>query len=253
MKVQTKIFGVLFFFLLVLGTFYLLMISKEVVKENKIKVIQIIGCDLLSKESYLKFAKISNEEELGKINSIIVKDRLIKHPYIKSVEVTFVDKNILNVKIKEKNIKFLLSGDTLLKAITDNFEIIPFLKETKNNNWIVVNNLQEANTKPFNTNKSERIVNIFKMIDIMKNIEPEAVTQIKNINFYDKNIVDVQIRNNDLVFYEQDMLKVSYLISKIYSSKIKAKSNSLFDFKFNGNIYVKTNTDTVKYTKGIKI
>lgn len=252
-KTQTKILGLLLFVLLVVGIIYLSLINNEDTHEEKIKVIQIIGCDLISKENYLKFAKLENEAIYQNINSTIIRDRFIKHPYIKTVTVQFTDKNVLTVKITEKNIKCLVDGDTILKAITDNFEFIPFLKETRFNNWIRLTNFEEAQTKIFNINKSENIVKIFKIFDIIQNIDPELLSKIAKIEKgNNKNIVFYCAGNNLINSTYEELEKSTFILSKMYSKYLKNTKDVYVDMNYKGFVYLKNKalSDSVN-NKGI--
>ncbi|HOJ38002.1 MAG TPA: hypothetical protein PLI27_10715 [Ignavibacteriales bacterium] len=249
MKTQTKILGFLLFFLLLIGVFYLSLIVNDDTHEDEIKVIQLIGCDLISKENYLKFARLDKSDNYKDINSIIIRDRFIKHPYIKTVTVQFTDKNILTVKITEKNIKCLILGDTITKAITDNFEFIPYLKDTRNNNWIKLTNFDETSTKIFTINKSNNIVKIFKVLDIMQNIDPELLSKIVRIDNAKNQYLTYYTSDNNIIKMEYDKIeKTTFILSKIYSNYIKNISNSYINMLYDNFVYFssKIPNDSVK-------
>ena len=66
-----------------------LSFSQNKKKDYKISLISIEGNDHLTKEQYLEYANLTDRNNYGNLTLQLVKDRIGKHPYIKSTDVRY--------------------------------------------------------------------------------------------------------------------------------------------------------------------
>ena len=109
--------------------------------ENQIKSITVTGNNLLNENDYLAYAKLTGSGLSGDVTLPIIKARLEKHPYINRADVEFSGNNEVHINLSEKKIKAVLVSDNKLFLAADNFEILPFIQNTKISNMPVVTNL----------------------------------------------------------------------------------------------------------------
>ncbi len=143
MKTETrsKILGLLLFVILTVWIIYLSLSVQRPEIDEQIKSITITGNSLLNENDYLAYAKLNGNTIPEDVTLPIIKSRLEKHPYIKRADVEFSGNNEVHINLNEKRIKAVLVSDNKLFLATNNFEILPFIQNTKISNMPVVTNL----------------------------------------------------------------------------------------------------------------
>jgi cell division protein FtsQ len=165
-ETRSKILGLLLFVGLTIWIVYLAFAVQRPEVDEKIKSITITGNSLLNENDYLTFAKLNGSEIPEDVTLPIIKSRLEKHPYIQRADVEFTGNNEVHINLNEKKIKAVLVSDNELFLATQNFEILPFLQNTKILNMPVVTNLSnDILLKKNEILKTPGLVEAFKIMD----------------------------------------------------------------------------------------
>ena len=99
-----KIFGVVLLSVIVVLTVYLSLFTYSEKGKEEIKMINIYGNNLLSKEIYMGFADMDQSSVYDDLNLNIIKRRIEEHPYVAKAEVKSDGRGNVEVRIKEKDI-----------------------------------------------------------------------------------------------------------------------------------------------------
>jgi cell division protein FtsQ len=82
--------------------------------------ISIIGLNRLKKEDIYSFANLKNNKILSNLHLSDLEHRLLEHPRIRSVIVEKKPKNVIEIRIEEREATFVInSGDTLYEVDSD--------------------------------------------------------------------------------------------------------------------------------------
>ena len=103
-----KIFGVVLLSVMVLSILYLSLFTYNEKGKEEIKMINIYGNNLLSKEIYTRFANLEQSSIYDDLNLNIIKRRIEEHPYVEKAEVKSDGRGNVDVRIKEKDIYAVL-------------------------------------------------------------------------------------------------------------------------------------------------
>lgn len=103
-----KLFGVILLSAIVVLTTYLSLVTYGKKGKEEIKMINIFGNNLLSKDIYMRFADLDHSSVYNKINLNVIKRRIEEHPYVAKTEVKSDGRGNVDVKIKEKDIYAIL-------------------------------------------------------------------------------------------------------------------------------------------------
>ncbi len=165
-ETRSKILGLLLFAVLTGWILYLSFVVQRPEIDEQIKSITVTGNSLLNENDYLAFAKLNGSEISEDVTLPIIKSRLEKHPYIKRADVEFIGNNEVHINLNEKKIKAVLVSDNELFLATQNFEILPFIQNTKISNMPVVTNLSsDILLKKNEILKTPGLVEAYKIMD----------------------------------------------------------------------------------------
>lgn len=250
-KKKTKILGIYFFVLLLVVILYLSVSTERKTEKNIIKVIQLVGNNLLRRDEYLKFAKLDNRDEYSNLTPFIVKDRLLKHPYIRLVNVKFIEKNVLYVEIIEKTLNALVRKDSSNNFITSSFEVLPIVKNTRFINLPVITNLSIDNYKIFQISKNPETKLAFMVLDFSKLVNTDLRENISTLDFNKNGNIRITLKNclAPILIGNDNILAKIYYLSKSYDEIIAQKNAKYIDLRSKGYMYIGFNnivSDTVK-------
>ncbi|MFC2083891.1 cell division protein FtsQ/DivIB [Bacteroidota bacterium] len=168
----------------------LIIQSKSV---NHSSFVEIRGNTLLPKDKYYKFAELDYLNDKINLDVSFIKDRLKKHPYVKTIEVV-KDGQFINCKITERTFLAVLINDDEHYFISENLLLIPILPFTNRINWPVINNpniYTQLNTLNV-LNDENDIITGLKLIESIKLSDPELYN----------NLSEVDLRNGkDILLY----------------------------------------------------
>ncbi|QQS34917.1 MAG: hypothetical protein IPM56_11665 [Ignavibacteriales bacterium] len=211
--------------------------------EGKAEVIELTGCNLLSENDYLAFAKLNELSRLKNITPAIVKDRLEKHPYIQNADVLFEGTKKIKAYVQEKSIKALLIGGSDPFLITNRFELLPILVNTRAVDLPVINNMKyDEGIKPQAIVRTEELIEAFKIIDAAALTDHNLVKKLSEINLRKGGdiILSFSGLNSPVIFGRGKEAKKILALKAIMSTlnqDIVAVSEYL-DFRFDNAVYL---------------
>ncbi|GAB6282089.1 MAG: FtsQ-type POTRA domain-containing protein [Ignavibacterium sp.] len=256
MSMKNKIFGLLIFVILLTGIIYLILISSNRNSNQNIKKIDIIGYDLLSDNDYKDYLKINSKNYFVRNDIKNIRENLLKHPYIKNVDIEYHPDNTVTIFIKEKEIKTLLLKDnkTFLISYEMNnsisYSIIPLLKNTKALDLPIITNLKISEDAIINQNKknlkkNKKIVDSYKIITVIDEIDIDMAKNLSEINFDNDN---VQLIFNNLkpivILEEKKIVKNLIALNEILINNelknafLEAK---YIDFRYENYVFIGNN------------
>lgn len=181
----SKIFGLVIFIFFIGGILYLHLFEEEEDGKDNYESIQVKGNILLPEEDYLLFAGLKNSLELDTLTLGEVKTKFEEHPYVIKADVKFDGINKIIVNVKEKELKAVVLSGNNPGLVTENYKIVPLLKNTSFSELPVISHLKENNIETGNSYpKSTELEDAYKIIDALK---------ITDENFY-KNLNEINLR-----------------------------------------------------------
>jgi cell division septal protein FtsQ len=241
---KEKIFGSLIFIMLFGGLCYLIFYSNKVQSAERMEKINIEGNNLLPKDEYLSFARVNNVQTFGELNLRIIKDRFEKHPYIQKVDVEYIGQNEVNIHLTEKAIYAVLLNGSVPFLISEQFQILPLLANTKFVDYPVITNLKENKLKTLSYIKTEDLVQAFKIIDAAGLINPKILKKLSEINLRSGGDVVITFSGfRSPVIFGRDkeaekMISLEMLLSNLYEGKNLLAESDYVDLRFADNIYL---------------
>ena len=161
---SSKILGTFIFVVLISCLIYLIYYSNKT-DRGEIKMFEISGNNLLPVNDYLAFTNLEDSSKFSKITLQNIKERFEKHPYILYANVEFTGSNIVKVHLTEKNIEAVLLSSGEPNFITDNFQVLSIMPDTKFMDFPVISNSSfEQEIKPLSFIRTSDIVEAFKII-----------------------------------------------------------------------------------------
>ncbi|MCX7876644.1 MAG: cell division protein FtsQ/DivIB [Melioribacteraceae bacterium] len=247
MRIPKNIFAVIFFFIAIAGVFYF-SISLKKDFEIQIRNIEIEGNNFLSKENYLRFARLINKREYNYLTLQIIKDRIEKHPYVLKADVRYDGNFKVKVKISEKNIDAILIDRENQFLITDKMQVLPILSETKNIDYPIVTNAQlNDSIKVLSSIKNNiDVLTAVKIISAVKFANPELHDFLSTIDLQNGGEISVYFSNVDynlLIGRGNEIKKVMYFNSIWNVLKDKEINNYMeyVDLRYGGHIFLGIN------------
>ena len=244
-ETKIKFFGTGFFIILLVGFGYLVYKSNEFKAMDVIEKVQVTGNNLLSENDYLSFVKLDDKSLLKGVTLSAIKSRLEKHPYVSRADVKFVSEKEVKVFLTEKNIYGVIIKNPNPVFITENFEILPIIPNTKINEIPILSNVSESSKlKPLSKIKTEDIVEAFKIID---------ATRLTNFKM-SKNLAEINLRNGGDVLLMVSGLNFPVIfgrgneaekagcldaaLSNYFDGNTLLEGCSYLDLRFNNELYV---------------
>lgn len=180
---RSKILGTFLFLVLISGLIYLIFFSTRKTNKGEIRMIQVTGNSLLSEGDYLNFTKLNDQTHYNEITLPVIKSRFEKHPYVEKADVEYLSGNIAKVVLTEKKIEAVILFNGEPDFITENFEILPVLANTKFMDLPVISNPKITNKiKPFSIYKDDDIVQAFEIIEAAKLTNESIAKKLSEIN-----------------------------------------------------------------------
>lgn len=243
MNVKRNFLIPLFVFILLLGLIiYVSFFRNENFNYVKISEIVITGDSIISGQDYLSFIKLKNKNLTIPLE--VVKSRILKHPYISSVEMNYADYKLF-IKVKEKTLKAHLVSENESCIISDDFQILPDLKNYKAVlDLPVINNYYNSKKlADFSYVKSPLMLRAFKIIDSAKLIDWNLFAALSELNLADSNNIVLNISGAmaPVYFGKGDEVKKMWLLEIFWRNT--PEGNSLFndsnyiDLRFDNEIF----------------
>ena len=233
MNNKLKISSIIIFVLLITIILYL-TITVENQDQLEIKTISLDGAKHLDNTEYLKYAKLDDASQYSFLNLNIIRDRLIKHPYISKVDIKINSNGVINISVKEKSFVAILLNDTKKYFLTSNFEMVPLFQVTKETNYPLLMNVRNVNkVKPFSyLNKNTDIKVCYKMILAMKTSENDLLNKLSEINLRNGGDIILTMSNLDypvIIGRSQEINKVISL-GKIWQHISNKKISNVIEY-----------------------
>ncbi len=181
-----KILGTILFLVLISCLLYLTFSSNRKKTNGEISMIQITGNKLLSSNDYKIFAHLNEPTEYKNLTLPVIKDRMLKHPYVKNADVENAGNGLVKIEIEEKSIQAVLLTKNEPKFITKNFEVLPLLSNSKFQDLTVISNPHiEKEVTSLNVLKNDDLVEAFKIIDAAELANKDLLKHLSEINLRD--------------------------------------------------------------------
>lgn len=240
-----KILGTIVSVVLILLLIYLIFFPAAKIQEGKIELVQVTGNDLLEKADYLDFTKLRNSAETAEISLPFIKDRFEKHPYVRSAEVELLKSREVKVSITEKEIMAMVLVKSEPYFITDDFQLLPMIPNTKFVSVPVISNPGETkNSRPLSYLETDNLVQAFKIIDAAKMTNQNLSSALSEINL--RNGGDIILHFSDLdapVIFGRNgtaakMVYLEMLWDKIIDGKSVVRNSEYVDLRFSNEIFI---------------
>lgn len=178
-----KIFGVVLLSSIVIIITYLSLFMYNKKGREEIKMINIQGNNLLSKEIYLRFSDLDETSFYDELTLNLIKKRIEEHPYVAKAEVKSDGQGNVNVKIKEKEMYAVLLNGGEPYFLSNDFELIKIYQYTTYKDIPVISNVRT--TEKLSASKvlrNEDVIEAFKIIDAAKITDIEISQKLSEIN-----------------------------------------------------------------------
>lgn len=241
----SKILGTVFFVLLISLLIFLIFFTKKNFDKKRVEIINIKGNSLLSQNDYLNYSKLGDNQDKSDLTLYLIKERLEHHPYIGKANVEFETNNKVNAEIVEKVIKavVLRSNETLL--ISENFEILPLLQNTKFTDLPIISNPGNINNIKKNSfRKTADFIEAFKIIDAIEMTEKNMIKNLSEINL--RNGGDIVLTfsglDNPVIFGKKRAAEKAVYLQEIFRminrKNLIAGNINYIDLRFNNEVFI---------------
>jgi cell division septal protein FtsQ len=246
-----KIFGIVLLSVIVVSILYLSLFTYNKKGKEEIKMINIHGNNLLSKEIYMRFADIDQSSVYDDLSLNLIKKRIEEHPYVAKAEVKSDGIGNVDVKIIEKDIYAVLLGRSEPYFLTSDFELLKIHQFTTYSDIPVISNFRiSEKLAPSKVYKTEDIVEAFKIIDAAKITDMELAKKLSEINL--KNGGDVVLTfsgvSYPIVFgrgsESKKMIYLSLVWERINTLKASYQNTEYIDLRFNNEAYIGSKENT---------
>lgn len=244
MKVRGKILSTLLFTALLLGVFYISMFSDNEV-ENKITNIELNGNNHLSKENYIKFAKLDKISDYKFLSLPVIKDRLEKHPYISEADVKFSSKDVVTIEVQEKVFQAVILSNGSNYLITKDYDVLPLIDFTKNIELpLIANPKISEKIKIFSKWNNEEVKTAFRIIDAAKLTNLDLFANISEIDLRDGKEIVISMTDLEcpVVFGRgSEVQKIVYfdsIWSRLQENKAALTNLNYVDLRFEKLIFL---------------
>ncbi len=214
-------------------------------RQDVIEKVQVTGNNLLSGNDYLSFAKLDDKSLLKGVTLSVIKSRFEKHPYVSRADVKFVNEKEVEVVLTEKDIYGVILKNPNPVFITENFEVLPIIPNTKINEIPILSNVSESSKlKPLSKVKTEDIVEAFKIIDATRLTNSKMSKNLAEINL--RNGGDVLLMVSGLNFpvifgrgnEAEKAVCLDAALSNYFDGNTLLQGCSYLDLRFNNELYV---------------
>ena len=241
----SKILGILLFVILLSCISYLVFSSSKQTNKGVIKMIEITGNKLLPVSEYLTFAKLNDSTKYFNLNLSMIKEKFEKHPYVEKVDVEDLGNQSVKVYLTEKILNAVLISSGEPHFISDEFQILPMLPNTKYLDLPVISNPEnDQKVESMSYLKTDEIKQSFRIIEAIK---------LTNENLY-KKLSEINLRNGgDIVLTisglkppvlfgkgqaAKKMVYLDLMLNGIENNGSLADSSEYIDLRFANEIYL---------------
>jgi cell division septal protein FtsQ len=239
---MNKIIGITIFSVLILALISVIFFSNLNEGKQKILSVEILGNKLLSNKDYMDFSGLYNLIGTDSLSLPLIREKFLKHPYIKDANVELTSNHKVVVHLEEKEIVASLLKDSNSFFVTNEFRLLPVLENTKINDYPVITNSTvtkiDFQSPVFNNDfkKAVKIIETAKLVssDLYKNLSEINLRNGAEIVLYFSDMPQVFIGNDDLV------LKLASLdaLRKDNQKKDLLVNSDYVDLRYNENIFI---------------
>lgn len=242
---KRKIFSIILFIFLSMAIILLISINPKNKTGGNIKVIEITGNKLMSSNDYIKFIYNNGTEPIHTFNLSILKDRVLKHPYVANADIEFVEDEKARVNIKEKKITAILlsKGDPLF--LTDESEVVPILSNSRFSSIPIISNPKNIEeVKPLTIIKSNDLSDAIRIIDAIRYSDRKMLLSLSEINL--RNGGDIILTFSGIkppvIFGRGETARKIIYLETLWANLLRGEmlvnNSSYIDLRFANKIYV---------------
>jgi cell division septal protein FtsQ len=154
--------------------------------EKKISFISLDGDYHLLEKDYLEYAGLLDKENFPKLTLQIIRDRIIKHPYVQNADVAYSENKVL-ITIKEKNFESILMKGENQFLLTDKLHVIPLLTGTQKIDFPII-------AEPYLKNSIKEFISLKKNHDVLTAAQILTAVKLVNSKLHD-NISSLNMKN----------------------------------------------------------
>ncbi|MCH8325679.1 MAG: FtsQ-type POTRA domain-containing protein [Bacteroidetes bacterium] len=242
---KRKIFSIILFSFLFMAIILLISINPKNKTGGNIKVIEITGNKLMSSNDYIKFIYNNRTKPIHTFNLSILKDRVLKHPYVANADIEFVEDEKARVNIKEKKITAILlsKGDPLF--LTDESEVVPILSNSRFSSIPIISNPKNIEeVKPLTIIKSNDLSDAIRIIDAIRYSDRKMLLSLSEINL--RNGGDIILTFSGIkppvIFGRGETARKIIYLETLWANLLRGEmlvnNSSYIDLRFANKIYV---------------
>jgi len=248
---SSKILGTFIFVVLISCLIYLVFFSNKKTDKGEVKMIEIYGNHLLPVNEYIAFTKLGDSSKFGSLTLQEIKARFEQHPYVLSADVEIAGDNSVKVHLTEKDIEAVLLSAGEPNFITDNFQVLPLMPNTKFIDFPVISNSSfEREIKPLSFIRTTDVVEAFKIIEAAKMANLNMSKKLSEINLRKGGdiILTFSSLKPPVIFGKGEAPKkmacLDAMWSKIIEQNTLADNSEYIDLRFSDEIFVGTSEKT---------
>ncbi len=252
---KKTIFSVILFGLLFTAIILLILFNPQKKSGGNIKLIDISGNKLMSSIEYKNFIHKKGTKSNYTFNLSILKDRVLKHPYVENADVEFIGEEKAQVRIKEKKITAILLSKGEPLFLTDQMEVLPILSNSRFSSIPIISNPKNlGEVKPFTTIKSNELYDAVRIIDAIRYTDRKMLLSLSEINL--RNGGDIILTfsgiKQPVIFGRGATARKIVYLEMIWPGLLKGEmlvnNSSYIDLRFANDIYV-GKSDKIGYQK----
>lgn len=249
-----KIFGTVLFAVIIISILYLSLFKYNEKGKEEIKMINIKGNNLLSKEIYLRFADLDEKSVYDDLTLNKIKKQIEEHPYIEKAEVKSDGRGNVDIKIREKEIYAVLLNNGEPFFLTNNFELLKIYEYTNYSDIPVISNIRVSEKlTAAKVLRNEDIIEAFRIIDAAKITDIELAKKLSEINlkYGGEVVLTFSGVNYPIIFgrgnESKKMIYLSLIWERINKFNNDLKNTEYIDLRFANEAYIgkKENMDLI--------
>ena len=240
-----KILGTILFILLISCMLYLTFFSTKKIDKGDIEMIEITGNNLLNASDYLTFTRLNDLSFNHNLPIRVIKDRFEKHPYISHADIEEIGSKA-KILLTEKKVMAIILNNTEPFIVTDEFQVLPMISDTKLSDLPIIRNSSINNQiKPLNYIKDSDLVDAFKIIDAAKKTNQNIYKRISEIDLRMGGDIILSLSGikTPIVFGRGEEARKMIYLEIIWDGILEGNSliqhSDYIDLRFANEVYVK--------------